>query len=225
MIPTERPLSRLIGLALALFVLCFVGGVEAITIVSQTGSIGPNLGAVNGGIGLEASWTQLGSYSNVGVTATIKSGSATAPGTDTFFLTTSLGPGTTVANQVASNTLAVPSSTATPIQIFSGLTLGPGTYFLVLGDVFSPAIFWATSDVPTVITNTGVTFNGTGDASPNCGICPYYPAATYDTSSTDHFLFEVTGTPTRVPAPAALLMLGSGLAGLCCIAWRRHQAT
>lgn len=180
----------------------------AATIVSESGSIGPTIGSVNGGIGLEASWTSSIPYTNVSISANLSSGSSTASGSDTFFLTTMIGPGTTTANEIARNTLTVPAGPQSVIPIFSGLTLSPGNYFLVLGGPFTPAIFWSTSDSPTITTGAGVTFGGTGVASPNCGVCPYVPATTFDTSSTFHYLFDVSGTAVPEPSSAAFFFVG-----------------
>jgi hypothetical protein len=163
---------------------------------------------VNGGIGLEASWTSSIPYTNVSISANLTSGSSTASGTDTFFLTTQIGPGTTTANEISRNTLTVPAGPQSVISIFSGLTLSPGNYFLVLGGPFTPAIFWSTSDSPTITTGAGVTFDGTGVASPNCGVCPYVPATTFDTSSQFHYLFEVSGTAIPEPSSAAFFFVG-----------------
>jgi hypothetical protein len=184
----------------------------ATTIVSESGSIGPSVGAVNGGIGLEASWTSSVPYTNVSISANLSSGSSTAPGTDTFFLTTQLGPGTTTANEIARITLTVPAGPQSVLPIFSGLTLAAGNYFLVLGGPFTPAIFWSTSDSPTITTGAGVTFHGTGVASPKCGVCPYVPATTFDTSSQFHYLFDVSGT--AVPEPTTALFFLAGLLAL-----------
>jgi hypothetical protein len=181
----------------------------AATIVSESGPIGPTTGAVNGGIGLEVSWTSSITYTNVNISANLSSGSPTASGTDTFFLTTRIGPGTTTADEITRNTLTVPAGPQSVLPIFSGLTLPAGNYFLVLGGPFTPAIFWSTSDSPTITTGAGVTFDGTGVASPNCGVCPYVPATTFDTSSQFHYLFEVSGTaPVPEPSSAAFFFVG-----------------
>ena len=71
-----------------------------------------------------ASWTQAGTFNGVSITAGVF-GVPNAGVTATAWLTTAIGPGATIADQIA--TAPITSST-----IFSGLTLGPQTYYLVL---------------------------------------------------------------------------------------------
>jgi hypothetical protein len=182
--------------------------IEATTIVSETGLFGPNFIGVNGGIGLEVSWSSSSLYTNVTIAAGILPRNPF--GTETFFLTTQIGPGTTVANEIAENTVTLPAGPPAMFNIFSGLTLAPGNYFLVLGGPFIFGFFWATTDSPTLTTDLGTTFDGTGVADPNCETeidgtfsCPYVPATTFDTGmqSQFNFLFDVSGTPVGTPAP------------------------
>lgn len=76
----------------------------------------------------------LGSaYSNVSIAASLTT--FTAGRTGTAFLTTQVGPGTTPANQLASTafTFNVTSNltTVSYVNLFSGLNLGAGNYFVV----------------------------------------------------------------------------------------------
>jgi hypothetical protein len=50
------------------------------------------------------------------------------------YLMTAIGPGTTVASQAATAPFFVPGTLVTPTSadLFSGLSLGPGTYYLLL---------------------------------------------------------------------------------------------
>jgi hypothetical protein len=181
---------------------------RATTVVSENGT--PS-GSVNGGIGLEASWTSSVAYTNVDITVPVGSGSVVDSGTDTFFLTNQIGPGTTTANEIARTTVTVPGGVDSVVTIFSGLTLPAGNYFLVLGGPFTPALFWTFSDSPTITAGPGVTFNNTGAASPNCGFCLYVPATVFDTSSQFPFIFGVSGTAAVVPEPSPAVLLWPGL--------------
>jgi hypothetical protein len=190
-------LLRTIGIAL--LVVAFAGRASADIIVSQDGTPGPSVGGVNGGIGLSVSWTQTSTYTDVAIVADVFG--LAAPASDTFYLTRSLGPGTTVADEIARATPTINNLAPGPLLVFSGLTLGPGTYHLVLGDVFSPAIFWATSDVPTLTTDAGVSFLGQSIPNPVCGSppCPYYPAGPFQPAPRYNFLFSVRGVPVAGP--------------------------
>ena len=190
-------LLRTIGIAL--LVVAFAGRASADIIVSQDGTPGPSVGGVNGGGGIAVSWTQTSAYTGVAIVADVFG--LAAPASDTFYLTRSLGPGTTVADEIARVTLTINNLAPAPLLVFSGLTLGPGTYHLVLGDVFAPSIFWATSDVPTLTTDTGVTFLGQSTPNPTCGSppCPYYPAGPFQPTAQFHFLFSVQGAPVTGP--------------------------
>jgi hypothetical protein len=77
-----------------------------------------------------ASWSSLVAYDNVSIFAEV--GADNSFGDLTAFLTTRVGSGTTAANQVASVTMTPPAYNSPGVDLFSGLNLGPGTYYLVL---------------------------------------------------------------------------------------------
>jgi len=161
-------------------------------------------------------WTQTGTYSNVSISADVNLG-----GTGSSFLTTQVGAGTTVADQIASGTFGpVPNSSSNPfpswVTIFTGLTLGSGTYFLTLnGDEYGGG--WRFDSPPiSPVLGSGVT--GAGES---WGYCD--PANTYETcdgyAPADTLLVDslglrvdVEGTP--VPEPSSLFLLVIGLLGL-----------
>ena len=83
----------------------------------------------------------------------------------------------------------------------SGLTLGPGTYYLTLAyaqDIFDEPTFW---DID----------NGSSTA--------YFDSTANSILSED---FEILGTPASVaPEPSSLLLMGTGLASLACMIRRK----
>jgi hypothetical protein len=203
------------------------------TVVSVTGT--PVNDSHNpGGAGF-ATWTQTGTFSNVTIQATIYSCYETASGYGYLTLN-----GTAQANQVAqSSLLSVGSSsyngaTTAQVTVFTGLTLGPGTYYLTISPTGSECgKLWEDTASPTESTATGVSLPATafgasswvsGSFNQYASInSTYPPAGTFYYSNGPYFLYTVTGSPVggttpAVPAmtlPAAiglcLLLLGSGL--------------
>jgi hypothetical protein len=132
-------------------------------IYSVTGPAG--VGYYLGGSGpdqvLVSSWTQTGSWTNVSISAEL--GNAANYGnsggdTISVYLTNQIGPGTTVANQIASASVS-PATVDETDTLFTGLSLGAGTYYLVLGAPGQFAEWYGTSS-PTVTTGAGVSGNG-----------------------------------------------------------------
>ena len=106
-------------------------------------------------------WTQTGSYQSVSVSALIFGGQHAESGT--AYLVDAIGARTTVADQIASAPFSVPvgSAFSSPfVTLFSGLTLGPGTYYLVLtgnGPDFLSDVEWRMDAPVAVQTDAGVT--------------------------------------------------------------------
>lgn len=135
------------------------------------------------------------------------------------YLTNSLGAGTTVANQIASSTYV--GAPGPHVPLFSNLTLGVGTFFLVL-DAGSPTDSWNRL-LPFSTTSAGVT-RGV-DFFSNV-FNPYAPAAPFSVNSftaTEGALqYRVTGMAvSAVPEPATMVLFGTGLA----VALRRRRWT
>src|SRR5450755_1939208 len=87
-----------------------------------------------GGSGfLGESWSSSNTYANVSISAQVSR--APCCPTDpivsvTAYLTSQIGSATTLADQIATATVAVPGFTRAYTTLFSDLTLGPGNYFL-----------------------------------------------------------------------------------------------
>jgi hypothetical protein len=94
------------------------------------------------------------------------------------YLTDQIGPGTTVANQLAFNPSVEVGSPGT-YSIFSGLNLNAGTYYLVLSTTStSENAAWANAfpSPSDVATGPGVTSNGFADV---CSLGGSFPCSTY----------------------------------------------
>jgi hypothetical protein len=74
----------------------------------------------------EKHWSSPDSYANVGIAAFLGNFTDT-PLPMRFFVTTSIGPGTTDANEVVSGDFVLDVGFLSFITLTSGLTLGPGT--------------------------------------------------------------------------------------------------
>lgn len=152
-------------------------------------------------------WTQTGRYTGVSISAYLSSADVLDPsrpdGAGTVYLTNAIGPGTTSAKQIAQATVSgLTLDPAAPIDLFTGLTLGPGTYFLTISGGDPGGLGWESFSPITDTTAAGGSLGGELAFS-----LPSYPPAASFIDSTATFAFSVTGTPTPVPEPSSALFL------------------
>jgi hypothetical protein len=172
-------------------------------------------------------WNQTTSYSNVSGSmplADLTAGGPVGGVEGTIYFVNQIGPGTTAANQiVAPISISGLTGSFVSTPLFSGLTLGPGNYYLVLvptGTTSGLTMSPQAAAPPVVVVGSGVTDLGAGIA----GTVNAYPPASIVTLSAPNPLFvNVTGDAAAIPEPSALSMAALGIAAL--MLWRSRRRT
>jgi hypothetical protein len=168
------------------------------------------------------SWSQTIEYGDVSIEPYLSS-SSDSDVEYSAFLTTSLGPGTTLADEVASQNFVMPAdSPAAYVTLFAGLDLTPGNYYLVLaGDLSGAALAWEAAApnplppppiIPTSVIHLapGVSL-GTDGVSTSPSIAEYVPASDFSGQPPDPLLFQIT---SDTPEPSTWMLVAIGFLGL-----------
>ena len=131
---------------------------ETILSAESSGNDGFGCLVIFSGQGYRAGWTQSDTYNTVSVSAKLTSNGAPNQ-TGRAYLTTQIGPGTSLDQQVAYAEFTFPVP-VTKVTLFQGLLLRPGTYYLsIIGDSPGWGSCWTVS-ATNVITATGVSSLG-----------------------------------------------------------------
>jgi hypothetical protein len=141
--------------------------------------------ALSTGIGgISTSWSQSEPYTGESISALVDSLQVGQTPTANAYLTTRIGPGTTTADEIAHTQFTVPaelpvcspSSCGAMVTLFSGLSLGPGNYFVTMSPNAASIgeVGWFPALNPTVIVDTGVSEGASFMAS---AVASYPPAS------------------------------------------------
>jgi len=194
-------------------VVCLFASGYADTIVSRDLTPGNDFININSPEGI--SWTQANTYDDVSISGFF-AGVGLAGGAGTVYLMDQIGPGTTTSNEIASTTISAAFGQTSSTLLFSGLTLGSGTYYLVLqsdnasnGTAGQGGIAWA---VPDAFTDTTAPGASIGSGFVVFSSAPYAPASDITPISSLDFALSVSGTSAAaVPEPSSLVLIGTGV--------------
>lgn len=177
---------------------------------------------------LDQGWNQSITYTDVSITMPLEDYTETGPITGvegTVYLMSQFGTGTTSADEVAPP-VSVSGLTASfaPVLLFSGLTLGPGNYYLVLVPVNGSGFSSMTpegSSFPVDTLGSGVSDLSNGLAPSLLPVSAFPPATYVSLSLPSNFFVSITGDAAPVPEPGGLpLAVGSIFA----LAFWRHRS-
>jgi len=162
------------------------------------------------------SWSQSKRYTGVSIAVLVDSLQVGLTPTANAYLTTRIGPGTTPTDEIAHVQFMVPadlpicslSSCGAEVTLFSGLSLGPGAYFLTIAPtpISSSAVGWfPTGPGPqTVSLGTGVS-KGASFITHGSGAVASYPPA----SAFDPYLIGISPLPVPVDAAMSITVTGT----------------
>jgi len=223
---TRKPLLRV--RLMILFAAAMIGVPSALaeTIVSVSGTASDNF-AVDTPIDqiLAVSWTTSSAFSNVSIAVEV--GNYDAGGSSIFaYLTTAIGPGETSANQIAAYNFSAGAGPETD-TLFSGLSLGAGTYYLVLSGNFSQ--WWGTGGASSATTDTGAGVTFGSDSFTNTALALSNPPASSFHSFDGGLLFQVTGDSggasggASTPEPGSICLVATGVMLCGFLLWKRKR--
>lgn len=204
----------------ALFIMLLLGlpalaGTVGIFVDDPTATTGLSVDPTNA---LAVAWYQpVGIYANISVNFQPNS---FGTGLYSAFLTPWIGPQTNMLDEVASTTFAAPAQQGW-VNLFRGVPLTPGQYFLTIGQL-DPNTYggWTASTSATVTTGMGFTqgtlldpsqvqFFATGSYPDENYVDPtYLPASGFGIDNLDYgqLLYEVS-----VPEPSTFVLIGGAL--------------
>lgn len=166
------------------------------------------------------SFTLGSAYEQVDIDASLVTTSTAAP-TGTAYLTDMAGPGATAANVLAQTTFnfAVVGNLSAElgwVDLFSGLSLPAGTYFLLFAAPFNGSGAVSISPAMTYTTAPGVTVGAMQFSAGTNQNAAFPPSSTFVNSGLGNRFFRVSGV---IPAPGTAALLG--MAGVMVLRRRR----
>jgi hypothetical protein len=169
---------------------------------------------------VSTSWSQSKPYTGVSIAALVDSAIVGQTPTADAYLTTRIGPGTTVMDEIAHTRFTVPAelpvcspaSCGAMVTLFSGLSLGPGEYFVTMSPatISSGAVGWFPALNPTVLVDTGVSEGASFIAH---AVAPYPPASAFGVYPFA-MNFTVTGTAAFAGTPRRANCHGKSVSAL-----------
>jgi hypothetical protein len=199
-------------------------------LIIDVGSGGPDQGpAVQSGQYVQQKWTQTQGYTDVDISVVLFSWTLNVPFHVSAFLTPNTGPSATPPALASTSFTGVTSdNTGQRFQLFSGLTLGPGTYYLTLSgtDVGPQAgAVWSEGPLTPTFLDTGITLAAPGfctvslsnSCTPNAA---YAPASVFNPGG---FPNPVDFRVEAVPEPSTVTMMLSAMASIFFIGLKRRN--
>lgn len=149
-------------------------------------------------------------YTDVMIEASLVSD--TAGNSGTAWLTTAVGAGTTAGDVVATTTfdfaqVANVSGDVSFVELFSGLTLSAGSYFLVVGPPVTGSGAISLNPSASYVLDSNASIDGMFFSAGTNLNPAFTPSSTFLASGLGNRFFRVEGV---IPAPASVAMLGFG---------------
>jgi hypothetical protein len=197
--------TKLASIALGLVAALAPRNAPAQDIVSSSGSFDGWI-VLYSGQAFGVSWTQPTAHDDVTITAALTA-FGQAGETGRAFLSTTLGPSSVPADEVAFTNFTFPTA-ASDLTLFSGLDLAAGSYYLSLvGDSPNFGSGWVWSGSPDVVTGFGATMGESfGFVSPQLAYLP--SSAVYDGGLVPNFTVAV---PTVADSSGYGVLLAASL--------------
>jgi len=166
------------------------------------------------------SWIATSAFSNVKISIPLD---ADAGATGMAYLTTKIGSGTTAANALASSSFSFPSVSSLT-TVLSGLSLGAGTYYLIVQQTATGSTgdgLWDGTPSPIIASVSSITANGEYFyLNPTSG---YPPASPFSEAFATHFEYNITSSSVPEPATYSLVILSALSFGLVRIVFQKSQ--
>ena len=173
-----------------------------------------------------AGW-QMGSssYSNVSISVVLWG--VDASDTVDAYLDDSIGPGTSVSNEIASVTdVNVSTTDYSSVLLFTGLTLNAGeSYYLTIAPDGSDTVYWGIDNSqPSPTAAPGVSEYDAGFCNDDIAGCDIYPPNSPFVDLGANPIFTVDAVPTAAtPEPASAELFAGGIALAAFVRYRRRS--